>query len=393
MKKSLFFIGAMAILMASCSQENENLPIVNNDKAVGFGVYSQSTRGKQATVEDFTSEGIGVFAFYQPATNGIAGPDFTTIKYPTPNFMYNQKVTSSEGKWSYSPLKYWPNNVNDKLSFFAYAPYKENTTWEDLGITTDATGKSIAKTFVIYNDVNDQVDYLYAAPKVNQTKPTNTGDSIKFEFKHALSKVNLFVGVSVDSMNNNSSSGSPLTSTDAPANWNDANTTITIESIEFKDLYQTYTYKWTNGVDATPEGNGKQTIKIVPSDADHANVIKKDTWYETRWHNVFGNVNGLPDSSFMFIAPQELADQEIVITYTVKTVDSENTYNSSEITNVITKTWNDFRNEDLEELKAGTQYKLYFIIGMQSVKLAAKVVDWVPEGSDPHVIDVPTANN
>ena len=99
--------------------------------------------------------GFGVFAFYTGTDNYT---DFRTQngagKTSYPNFMYNQKVTynptstSEITKWEYSPIKYWPNDVqngkvddqeNDentkpatssekyggKVSFFAYAPYVE----------------------------------------------------------------------------------------------------------------------------------------------------------------------------------------------------------------------------------------------------------------------------
>ena len=37
--------------------------------------------------------------------------------------MNNQKFTYSSGSWTYSPLKYWPNEAGTKLNFIAYAPY------------------------------------------------------------------------------------------------------------------------------------------------------------------------------------------------------------------------------------------------------------------------------
>ena len=40
-------------------------------------------------------------------------------------FMNNQKVTwnGSGNAWEYTPSKFWPSGANDKVSFFAYAPY------------------------------------------------------------------------------------------------------------------------------------------------------------------------------------------------------------------------------------------------------------------------------
>ena len=67
-------------------------------------------------------------AYYTGGTNWAA-----LSEKPTPNFMCNQQVTyeppkpgESTGTWNYTPLKYWPAQRNDKISFFAYAPYGIN---------------------------------------------------------------------------------------------------------------------------------------------------------------------------------------------------------------------------------------------------------------------------
>ena len=93
-----------------------------------------------------TSSGFGVFAYYSGAEAIETWGSWNPTTPPTeinkaPNFMYNEAVTWSTDKWVYSPVKYWPNGVdaanggaypsntateataNQKLSFFAYAPY------------------------------------------------------------------------------------------------------------------------------------------------------------------------------------------------------------------------------------------------------------------------------
>ena len=35
--------------------------------------------------------------------------------------MYNQCVTFGDNGWDYAPTKYWPNEEEDYVSFFAYA--------------------------------------------------------------------------------------------------------------------------------------------------------------------------------------------------------------------------------------------------------------------------------
>ena len=78
------------------------------------------------SVKEYTTtsdlETIGVFAYF---THGNFNEDAAT-----PNFMYNQLVgKQTDGTWSYSPVKFWPDNsTTDKISFFAYAPYINETT-------------------------------------------------------------------------------------------------------------------------------------------------------------------------------------------------------------------------------------------------------------------------
>ena len=143
MKKSLFFAAAAsALMLTACSSENDVVQSApqtqeTTAQAVGFDVYmpqaTNVTRAGYAGV--MTTEklklaeaGFGVFAMYTGTS------DYTAAFKP--NFMFNEHI-SWNGGWTYSPLKYWPNETTndsqtptkatmadlEKLSFFAYAPY------------------------------------------------------------------------------------------------------------------------------------------------------------------------------------------------------------------------------------------------------------------------------
>lgn len=160
MKKSLFFVAAAsALMLTACSSENDvvqNAPQSQETtaKALDFDVYlpqaANVTRagdpaGVMTTEKLKTAgKGFGVMAFYQ-------ADDATYASSLAPNFMYNEHVTWNGG-WSYSPLKYWPNETtkdsqdpyastgtpnNDYLSFFAYAPYVSTGTGNTLGTKAD----------------------------------------------------------------------------------------------------------------------------------------------------------------------------------------------------------------------------------------------------------------
>ena len=76
-----------------------------------------------------------VFAFYQPGVvDDDPAVDYTgtwndlAINHWTPNFMFDQAVSFNAGtsKWTYSPIKYWPNNPENTITFWAYSPYYGN---------------------------------------------------------------------------------------------------------------------------------------------------------------------------------------------------------------------------------------------------------------------------
>ena len=80
-----------------------------------------------------------IFAFYQPGVvDEDPAVDYTgtwndlAIEHWTPNFMYDQPVTwndngtpadDSDDYWGYTPVKYWPNNAENTITFWAYSPY------------------------------------------------------------------------------------------------------------------------------------------------------------------------------------------------------------------------------------------------------------------------------
>ena len=200
MKKKLFLglLAAAAVSFTAC-QKDEVLNEVQQDNAIGFGTYVGRDAQTKASVTDKTAmekntyAGFGVFAYY---TGSKVFSDFIsedtntgTVEkdYHTPNFMTNINVTWSTDKWYYENTKYWPN-ATDKISFFAYAPYKASP---ELG--TDNFGYPTV-SFTVAGTVAEQVDLLYASAidkfKGDQTSGAFGSDGgVKLAFNHALSRV------------------------------------------------------------------------------------------------------------------------------------------------------------------------------------------------------------
>lgn len=192
MRTKNLLMAVTALLIASCSQNEITEVRTDGNPAVGFDVYTGvATRGTdvtnttmQGTVDNLG--GFGVMGYYTGSKTWEQA-DKSKI---TPSFMFNQLVTYDTDKWTYSPIKYWPNNKADKVSFFAYAPYEYNETDKKrAGIVTsgntDAGVPFINFTLKEVTNLDKMVDLVVA--KVFD-KSANDSE-IKFNFEHILSKI------------------------------------------------------------------------------------------------------------------------------------------------------------------------------------------------------------
>lgn len=182
----VLFIAIWAIASTGCSADiNEAITDIPNESgAVLFDACSNEmqTRGASMDMAMLKTEHFGVLAYHTQGTWNDAAAN------ATPNFMYNQRVAynSTAPSWTYAPIKYWPNNSTDKVSFFAYAPYEDApTTGTNKGIklsTNTTTGAPIID-FTVNTTVADQVDLVYASSK------DKSKGQVDLQFKHALARI------------------------------------------------------------------------------------------------------------------------------------------------------------------------------------------------------------
>lgn len=182
-KKFFMGIAAMAALtLVSCSSDDLDSFSDNSSKneAISFDGYLgrsavavNGSRGSVETKETLKTEGFGVFGKY---TDGQTSD---------PNFFKNPKVTYSGTKWTYSPLKYWP--TQGKIDFLAYAPYDKNKTLNNTSFD-----------FTVADKAADQIDLLWAnaTGKITEKFEGTTKEKVKFQFKHALSRLGYTVKLS-----------------------------------------------------------------------------------------------------------------------------------------------------------------------------------------------------
>lgn len=366
MKKMLFMAACAAIALSSCSNDAETMtPAANeNNAAVAFDSYLARTRATDLTTNasiQANGAGFGVYAYEQGTLPVV---DYTN-SFVAPNFFNNQQVThnGTAAAWEYTNIKYWPNNPGAMLSFYAYAPYKSN-------ITTDVTSNP---RLILNGDYNgpalqykmpaalaDGMDlcwgqeYGQTLAPVNKTKP-GVGDKIKFNFKHALSRL----GFNIQVFNDQATDGSGHS--DAAANPIEAGTTIKVQSLKLIGNFATsgtlslYDGKWDAPIANTAEyelnGVLNPTIAAGLKLSDAANelpLFADNTTY----------VLMIPGGTF-----------KIQITYDVITEDAKLPDGKSVVRNVITS-------DVAYTSQAGVATNYHLNIGMTTVKFDASLVEW-----------------
>lgn len=221
-KTNYLTVMALSLLLAlsGCQAEDDTPHTPQGTIPVGFSGDVPGTRATKEYESAADLTDMGVFAYF---TNGTFSEGSSTS-----NFMYNQQVErqTSDGSWTYSPVKYWPGNRTDKISFFAYAPYVDEAATG--GSNPAFQGKTAAGfpklTYTVPTAEADQTDLLAAVPLMNRTAPTIDGEKVKFNLKHALTKVNVGikseVGITVTALSVNSiPATATLTFTDSGFDW------------------------------------------------------------------------------------------------------------------------------------------------------------------------------
>lgn len=226
----------MMLLLACSGADNEGED-VSSLHPIEFSTQLDTRAGSSyVSGTDFVrTSKIGVFAYY----TGSDVFDDTAL----PNFMYNQDVTKQSVTaallWTYSPVKYWPNQDGDKLTFCAYYPYN--------GTGISMTGNTYPGlplfTFQAQAVSRDEVDFMLSDVRtdemhVNGETVSPVEGKVLLTFHHALSKVVIKV---VDADDNDLNFTATLTdlydrgecysTTSTPVNWQ--NVTKTSPAVTF----------------------------------------------------------------------------------------------------------------------------------------------------------------
>ena len=389
------FLLLLPQLLWSCGAADTGVDTPEGEAVpVRFSTYiAQSATTRAATqplsnitdIASLRAAGFGVFGYYDDNKRYDSSAD-------TPNFMYNQQVTWSTDRWTYSPLKYWPNETGtgesdgrtDHLSFFAYAPYLKGDP--RLNFSANNAKGDPTVTYTTPNDLGQCLDVLYAtkpdgtSPYTDLTKQ-NVGDSVTFSFHHTMSRLNFNVRAAFDEIA-------------AGSNAKADSTRITVESITLETegsvateplFFTSGTLNLRTGVWTNAPNSSDGTPKIVLS----GNAIGTDVrdqgdkrvyqmldankkvipGVDNTWRNAGnGYLTLLPNSSLTTAAPK----LKVTIVYYTTSDDPRLVLSGgrTRVKSTVSNTLSGFRFE------RGKAYAINMLIGMTSVKFTVQVQNW-----------------
>lgn len=201
MKQYLALMAGALLAVVGCSKETGPSGAAGG-AAIRFEMASTGvqTRARNEVSTDalLRNKSVGVFASY----TGKLTYENTTV---SPDFMYNQEVKyTSNNVWEYDPVKYWPNDPAEYVSFFAYAPYEASPGEGSVsGIIGMSRQVDLGDPWINFRlpAFEDQVDLLYGqrqtavsdgyvyTPWLDQQKMNWGEGPMKFVFMHALACV------------------------------------------------------------------------------------------------------------------------------------------------------------------------------------------------------------
>ncbi len=434
--KTRRFLGwvAMAtmVLSTGCSSDE----VVNDyslENAIQFSTYmgrNVQSRAAELTTEGLKEKGFGVFAFYTgKKTWSEANP--STGATSTPNFMFNQQVTWNSGAntpaWEYSPVKYWPETKNDKISFFAYGPYLNydqtptNTVIPQGAEGVNANAKAGVPTvkFTQSIDAARMVDFV-AGVAMDQTGSsdnytTTESKTVEFKLKHELTRLNFGAKLDRDAfLADDAKHQTKINIKSVKIDVSDkfyASADYTFATNNDVTNGKTYRGTWSNHVKTTADLNldgilnsaavadmgGYVTPGILLSnDATGTGETVVPLFKQAVVADPTANpaVEAQPAQYLFLIPPVQqdgntgLASSDVInVTFTYDIVTVDNKLSAGHIATEATKTvalptGDSSANPVVANtLQQGQAYKFIFTFGLHEVKVSATVEDWATEGA------------
>lgn len=183
-----FFI---LLCCVSCSLENNENVAMEDSASISFDTSwgkDVQTRGNEMVYHSIHE--IGIFAKTKSNGDWQDGESFDAPSFFMDNVNFFRPWDPEKKDWSgwdYTPHHYWPENENQKINFFAYAPRRESASLnlEDNHVR------------LYHSTSKENVDLVWAC-SLNQNKSTvsKSGNKVELQFKHSLAKISFRIGLS-----------------------------------------------------------------------------------------------------------------------------------------------------------------------------------------------------
>lgn len=262
MKKGLLMLGAAAMMLASCTQ-NEVVEVAES-RAIGF----YGTGIDNITKADITSSSFAQFYVY-----GGYGE----------NAVFNRvSVTKSGQEWGYNPKQYWANGTWNFAGYAIGRGAYEETAYNGVAPSWNNTDGKL--TLAINSDATHQEDVIFAASKnISVADPATYNTQVTLNFTHLLSKIQFKFTKEVKSLGG-----------------------VTVKLKDFKVTGLTTNAKWVDGT---------QQVADEPATGDY--TAFKDVL------TVIDGTNGLSTAEF-YVIPQDVNAFAITATAEITDVNSNN---------------------------------------------------------------------
>lgn len=319
---------ALLIVVGSCSSgpldEKNNNDI---DPSIAFKTYENCSNTKSEVTTKANLKQFNVFSFQTAAD--------INYSVDTPEFMFNKAISLVDGNWTYSPIRYWPDD-NSKLSFWAYGP--TDNTQPDIQLLSpkDRAGAPLL-SYTLSSDSKNIKDFVVSEPVENRTK---ANPNVAFQFSHALAKVNL---------NFKLASTFPIAS----------NEKVYLEYISIGPIlsYREYSHPAWTAEDPTKK-NYKYELSIEEDELKNIQISKNAQ-------------NLINDDVKLLMIPGSTTDVDMFFKITIER------YNGNKLIESSTIVYKALLSSFVRDLKINSEYTLSLtFVEKNSISITATVKDW-----------------
>ena len=185
----IFLSFLILLFCVSCSLENNENVAMEDSASISFDTSwgkDVQTRGNEMVYHSIHE--IGIFAKTKSDVDWQDGESFDDPSFFMDNVNFFRSWEKTDwSNWDYTPHHYWPENENQKINFFAYAPRRDNASLnlEDNHVR------------LYHSTSNENVDLVWAC-SLNQNKSTvsKSGNKVELQFEHSLAKISFRIGLS-----------------------------------------------------------------------------------------------------------------------------------------------------------------------------------------------------